>query len=434
MNSPAFLQESAERTAKYAHLTEGLAKGYETAVVEQLLANMDHVLATKRESPVTTGAVTAFTTLAKPLIRRVWSAMIAPQLVSVQPIPMPTYKVFFLDHTFGDSNSPTVAGDRLDYAALKQNPYYSTGRITDQAIGTGDGTDVTFNTGLYPIVAGSLVVKVGGTPVAVTSVNTDTGAIVLSGAPANLAAVTATYNLVMEGLGAAGNATIPSLKFQMSSASVEAISRKLMASHTLETGQDFEAYFGLSAQSELADLLQREVAFETDRYIIAELLAGASAGNVNWDDAVPANVLAKDHYETLVHAILDADNKIYKKRLVRATWVVMGPDAATILAKTSTFRAAGNGEMRTITGGPNVMGTLASQFSVIVDPLFPADKILVGHKGTNWNETGYVYGPYTMFESGVFVDPKDMIPRQGLASRGAHHLVSGDFYATVTIT
>ena len=146
-------------------------------------------------------------------------------------------------------------------------------------------------------------------------------------------------------------------------------------------------------------------------------------------------MLVKDHYETLVHAINDASLAIYKKRLRYANFVVMAPDSLNILDKTGTFRlAGGQSERAVISDGPNVFGTLAGRYTVIVDPQFPTNKILVGYKGSDWQDTGYVWSPYVTFMTDIFIDPNTMMPVEGMMQRGAHHLVNGDFYATVTVT
>ena len=58
-----------------------------------------------------TSNVKAFTTYGFPLIRRVFPGLIAHDLVSVQPMPMPTAKIFFLDWVYGSARHGIAAGD-----------------------------------------------------------------------------------------------------------------------------------------------------------------------------------------------------------------------------------------------------------------------------------------------------------------------------------
>ena len=53
-----------------------------------------------------------------------------------------------------------------------------------------------------------------------------------------------------------------------------------------------------------------------------------------------------------------------------------------------------------------------------VDPLWPEDEILIGYKGSNPMEGGYVYAPYIPIQMlPTIVDPADFQPRKGLITR-----------------
>lgn len=428
----SFLREDKARMERWAHLTEGLQSEYDKRVLETLLDNQSAL-----QEETTTANVAEFNRIAYPLIRRVFPGLVANRLVSIQPAELPTTMVFYLDFKYGTSLAPTVAGDRADYQAGKRNKWYASGVVKGEAVGTGDGSTTTFNLDWYPVKPGSVVIYVDSV---VTSADVDheTGAITFTTAPEAGASITADYALVMEGLGSKGNAVIPEVELDMSSASVTVETKKLKAKWTIEMEQDFAAYHRRSAESELVKFMSDEIRREIDRLIIDDLYENASAGNINWDSTIPQGTSRKDHYETLMHAIGDASLQIYKKRLVHANFVVLSPDALNYLDKVNTFRvdprfADDPVNTALISGGPNVMGTLSNRYTVVVDPLFPANKILVGHKGASWLETGYVFAPYRAFQTQTFVDPNDMIPRKGLMSRFGRHLISGDFYATVTI-
>lgn len=439
----SFLREDEARMERWGHLTEGL-DSYQQRVVETLMDNAQALsqgalAGAKLDETTTTGDIAAFNRVAYPLIRRIFPALVANQIVSVQPMTMPTTLVFFLDLVYGTNLAPTSAGDRMDYEADQFNKLYASGAVRGEALGTGDGAATDFQTDWYPIRPGSETVYVDGSPTADYTIDEATGAIVLGSAPSADAAVTIDYNLVMEGLGSAGNAQIPEIELEMSSAQVGAESKKLKAKWTIEAQQDLQAIHGLSAESELVKGLGREIRHEIDRMIIDDLYENASAGNVNWDSAIPAGTKIQDHNETLVHAFGDVSTEIYKKRLRHANFVVMGPDTLNRLDKTNVFRltsgAAQDGKLprATVASGPGAVGTLSNRYTVVVDPLFPVNKVLVGYNGEDWTDTGYVYAPYVGFQTKTFIDPNDMTPRKGLMTRFGRHLVNGDFYGTVSI-
>jgi hypothetical protein len=429
-----FLREDAERTARHAALTEGLS-GYQLKVVEQLMDNAEQSLAEE----TSTANVAVFTRSVKPLIRRIFPALVANQLVSIQPMVMPTQKVFFMDYTYDSPRGLITAGTRLDYeaqrteTALKQQArrVYAGGIVKGETVGTGTGARTTFNLALYPIRAGSLTVRVASSVVTNYTIDEATGAIVFTAAPANAATIDADYALIMEGLGSAGNAQIPEIGLTES--------MKLKTRWTLEGQQDLKAYFGMDMEDELTKQLGEELRREIDRLIINDLVDNAAAANLTWSKAVPASTKRSEHYETLIHAIGDISNEMFKKRMVNANFIVVSPDTVNMLDKTNTFRltsggAPGIGGTATISAGPNVLGTLANRYNVIVDPLFQANKVLVGYKGSEWNETGYVYAPYVAVSTDTWMDPNTMKPVKGLMSRFGRHLVNGDYYGTIDIT
>lgn len=312
-----------------------------------------------------------------------------------------------------------------------------------EVVGTGNGATTTFNTKLYPVRVGTLTVYVNSVAVTNYTIDHGTGAIVFAAAPANAASITADYALVMEGLGSQGNAQIAEIGLTMSSATVDAEEMKMKTKWTIEGQQDLKAYFGLSIEDELTGEMGDEMRRELDRLLINDLINNATAANFTWSQSNSGALTGsstpsqrRDWYESLIQTIGDVSNEIYKKRLQKATFVVMGPDTLTMLDKTNTFRLTGSSAgstAATLQSGPNVFGTLANQYNVIVDPLFPSNKILVGHKGTDWKSTGYVYAPYVAFATDTWTDPNTMKPVKGLMSRFGRHLVNGDFYGTITI-
>lgn len=57
--------------------------------------------------------IVTFTTVAMPLVRKVFSKLIAMDLVSVQPISQPTAKIFYLDFVYGAAGTGVSKGDSI---------------------------------------------------------------------------------------------------------------------------------------------------------------------------------------------------------------------------------------------------------------------------------------------------------------------------------
>lgn len=82
-------------------------------------------------------------------------------------------------------------------------------------------------------------------------------------------------------------------------------------------------------------------------------------------------------------------------RKYMGNFVVGGIEVATVLQSMRDFKATGS-----ILAGPHFIGTLGN-IKCYVNPAFPANQAVVGFKGSNLFEAGYVYAPYENYLSMV---------------------------------
>ncbi len=255
---------------------------------------------------------------------------------------------------------------------------------------------------------------------------------------------------------------IPEIDIKIEQISVVATTRKLRAKWSPELAQDLNAFHSLDAEVELTKILSEQVALDIDREVLNDLLMEGNAANYYWSRA-PGKFVNKrtgaevqlqstlstgpnftgtvrEWYETLVETICDVANEIHKKTLRGSgNFVVVGPDVATILEQSALYKVPlkfdGNGQVATpMTIGAENIGTVANRFTVYKDPYFPRNKILVGFKGGNYLETGYVYAPYVpLIVTPTIFAPEDFSPRKGVMTRYGKKMVRSDFYGTVTV-
>ena len=82
----------------------------------QLLREQNSI-GTGGSTPSSSGDLRGFTNIAFPIVRRVFGGLIANELVSIQPMSLPSGLLFYLDYTYGtrvggDANQQTgAAGD-----------------------------------------------------------------------------------------------------------------------------------------------------------------------------------------------------------------------------------------------------------------------------------------------------------------------------------
>lgn len=61
-----------------------------------------------------TTSISTFTTALLPAVRRIYSKLMALELVSTQPLSGPSGYIYFIDHKYGSSNDGMTSADRLD--------------------------------------------------------------------------------------------------------------------------------------------------------------------------------------------------------------------------------------------------------------------------------------------------------------------------------
>jgi hypothetical protein len=98
------------------------------------LLRESNTLSTGGAGLTSSGKVTGFTNVAFPIVRKVFAGLIANEIVSVQPMSLPSGLLFYLDYTYGSS----VGGD----ASTSANKF-STTAVTDPSTYTSQ--DSTYN-------------------------------------------------------------------------------------------------------------------------------------------------------------------------------------------------------------------------------------------------------------------------------------------------
>lgn len=118
-------------------LLEGLSDERTKAGMARLLENQAKELL-REASTMAGGDVEGFAAVAFPIVRRVFGALIANEIVSVQPMSLPSGLIFFLDFTTERSRLGTEADESV----------YGGGRVASQITGgvslTGDSAEDSF--------------------------------------------------------------------------------------------------------------------------------------------------------------------------------------------------------------------------------------------------------------------------------------------------
>ena len=107
-------------------LLEGLTDERQKHGMARLLENQAKELLRESNS-MGNGQVEGFATVAFPIVRRVFAGLIANDLVSVQPMSLPSGLIFFLDFTFSANVGDTTQNDR--FGNLINKSIYGTDKV-----------------------------------------------------------------------------------------------------------------------------------------------------------------------------------------------------------------------------------------------------------------------------------------------------------------
>ena len=471
LNTSIVLENSYDSMIQMDQLNEGW--------LEATILNEDEEL---NEAPTVSSAVGSnlIPKVMFPMIRRVFPALIANQLVSVQPIAGPTGVIYYILYTFSDSKGGITADD--EYSALPQEAlpgyatYYSSEKIgpfTGTILTSGNDTTIDCGTevsGFLGTTAADFTVKrIDVFPTNVPQLNRYTTSQFAkgSGAPSWAGNTNVYYDVaagdiylrdvadlsagVVDIPWTAGtdviafvvydqeNSTdIPEMEFSIGSQTVETWERKLKIRWTKESEQDMKSYHKIDVESELVKAASMEMNYEIDREVITfigdsviadlDFIHDWTADSPSSGNNAQGNFL--DRHRALAQKIYQASAKIAQyNRQGPASWAVVSPQVGALLNMLPDFK----GEIAGGTFNVFEAGKLGSGLKIFVDPnRFGAssNEILLGYKSSSSTYgAGVVYAPYTNWMSNTVTHPDSFNSIRGFFSRYAIKLVQrGQFY------
>lgn len=312
-------------------------------------------------------------------------SLIAPELVSVQAIDNRVGMVNILEFQYGSDKGSAKAGQTFASPLAYQgmNPYYTTASVDGEEYETGANLRYT------PVKAGSIrVVKPDGTIIdetsGVTLVDALTGEV--TGIPDGSKVFYLYDNETVP-------VTAPQIKMNIKSLPIETKSRKLSAIWAFDAQYELSKEYGSDMQQLLATQAVAEIEQEIDNEITLDLLRIANAGpEIVWSRVQPVGVNIVDHYDSFWNKLVEGSNTIYgATRRARANWMVCGLGVDAVVKTMRNFE--GSEDLTAM--GPHFIGTLGKTLKVYVNPNYEPNTFVMGYKGPNMMDAGYVYAPLT---------------------------------------
>lgn len=233
-----------------------------------------------------------------------------------------------------------------------------------------------------------------------------------------------------EALGTSGNPAIAEMAMTFESKMVEAKTRALKAEYTQELVQDLRAIHGLDAEQELIDILSTEIIAEQNREIVRTILTSAKPGSQFTTvpgifdlDTDAGGRWSVEKFKGLLFGIERDANQIAKEtRLVRGNVIVCSSDVASALALAGVLDFAPAIQSSEIIDETQVTfaGILNGRFRVYIDPFLGSNNenwLAVIGKGADAYTAGLYYCPYQALQLQRAIDPNSFQPKIAFKTR-----------------
>lgn len=402
-------------SAKYAEVAEA-----DKVNLAQLFEN--HEKEMKLSESIMSADVALFTPILVPLVRRVYPALVANDLVGIQSLNMPTGYLYAMTNRYvGNSiNSVKPAANGQIVTVVDASSFVVGGNITSDAGAAGkvvyiEGKNILVNlvgTTLFQdgdSIDNASPYAAEATTVSVTYSNQSMFKKILPGysGPYATSAGEALGNDMME------------VGFDIERTMAEAKTRKLKAKYTIELFQDLKAMHGLDGEKELMDLMAMELKLGIDREVVAKIAETATVtadANINsyqgrWEI---------EKYRSLAIRLSNESRIIGQEtRKGGGNTMLVSGKVATALEQLGGFilSPVKNGLDSVMAGITPSVGTFDGRYKVVVDNFATSDYATVMYKGATNKDAGLFFAPYQMANVVKTVDPTSGQPAVIIASR-----------------
>ena len=240
----------------------------------------------------------------------------------------------------------------------------------------------------------------------------------------------------------------PQLEMKLDKVSIEAKTRKLGTSYTLESAQDIQKMHNIDIERELIEALQYGVISELDQElkmrVIRSSMDVANGGealtviNCSGTTALDGR-WSQERYAGIAAALLHQCNKVARStKIAPANFLFCSPSIVSILQAsghpfTKVTSAVNGSTAMTEVGRFNTGITVyCDQYATVGQ-----DYATVGFKGTGVSQAGVIFSPYIMGLTNKAIDPANFSPRVGVLSRYAitdSLLGTGRYYRSALFT
>ena len=205
------------------------------------------------------------------------------------------------------------------------------------------------------------------------------------------------------------------------------VDQRLMDSDYVSLGTVGERFPGLGGATNATDATTFVPAQFTYDFASDVPTTGSESSNIFVIDFSQSSLALYPRHVGEVYANLLAIINLASQDIYRTTmrgpgnWLLTSPLVASLLESASKLEGGVQpADGPTNIGGNSIeyKGKFMGRYDLYVDPMYPTDEIMVGYKGANAMDAGYIYAPYIPLQQlPTITDPESFQPRKGILTR-----------------
>ena len=414
---------AAENVQKKLGKTMDLEKKVALAT---MLENTQHIL------EATNSANIPSKTFFMDMITGVIPNLIASDIVSTQAMESKAWIVSYLRYNYGSDKGSTTRGTMFNNSLYtgRSDSHYSSREVFEEQVVDSVNFEyspilpatirITLPDGTQYIDNGTGDIVDPTTSAVKGSIDYTTGAFSCTDATDG---TIATYEYNNEQV---PDLQVPEITISLAQIPIYAKSRKLAAYWGFDAAYDLKQQYGEDIINVMSTQAAAEISYEIDTEIVNDLVRLAGAGpELTWNRIPPTGVNIIDHYDSFWVRLTEGAKMIFQAtQRVTPNFIVCGTNVSAVIECMRNFD--GTGAMDSV--GPHFIGTLGGKYKVYVVPLMEENTFVLGYKGSNFLETGYIYAPYMPILTTDILMPADFRGQQGYATSYGKKMVNSKMY------
>lgn len=219
------------------------------------------------------------------------------------------------------------------------------------------------------------------------------------------------------------------LELRLKTEMIKAVPHKIRANFSFDASYALSKVHGINIEESLVNACTAEIRQERDNEVI-NILRKQAALTSTWDRTITSYISQAEHDQSFLAELFACASRInYETKRGFGNWVVVGRQGLNIIKSANgRFKAAGGSLPN---NGAFVVGTIDDgDLKVIYSPYFPEDEYLVGYKGADNNDAGFIVADFLPITKTDLVMLDDFVGRQGLVSYYGTKMINPKMYVS----